>query len=242
MRSLLSRWCTLFRALALVILCAPTRSVFAQTASPAPTTPPQLSLTPDNEPSPGLPRPPTSERSVAAANEAALETAAAKVVNRIQDKEQILYQCLSYLQKPERLDPNSFASVEEVAAWKKTLQDVREKGDLVANLYANIGKDLETELGNAKIDPPMLARFKGAMLDGFPWDNINRKNQLVHEFIEEHGKLLAFYEKNFGTWKKGVDNKPVFDSARQSAIYQKLRNEIVGTGQKLEKEYRSISE
>ncbi len=232
------------RLLFLLIFGALAR-VSGQTPSPAGGATPPLSLVPTRTPLP-MPAPAQSpaspDESVKFAQEVALESAAAKVVNQIQDEEQGLYRSLSYLEKPERLDPGSFASLDDVEAWKKSLGEIKEKGDRIAALYANVAKDLEIELGSAKIDSQMLAQFKAAMLGGFPWEEINRKNQLFHEYIDEHARLLGFFEKNFGSWKEHPAKEPQFSSPQLTATYEKLRSEIVATGQKLEHEYKSISE
>jgi hypothetical protein len=38
------------------------------------------------------------------------------------NREQDLCHGLSYLQKPERLDPNNFSSIDEIGPWKRNLQ------------------------------------------------------------------------------------------------------------------------
>jgi hypothetical protein len=234
--------CRLLGRSAFVFLGWAAISASAQNESPTASHSPELSLVPKEQPSPSVSPPESPDQAIKIAKETALEAAASKVVSRIQDEEQDLYHRLSYLQKPERLDPNSFSSIDEIGPWKKSLQDLKEKGEQVAHLYASVGQDLEAELRDARIEPPLLAQFKGFVLEGFPWNDINRKNQLLKEFVEQHVKLLAFYEKNFGAWKKGEANKPVFDSPQLTAAYKKMRTEILATGEKLEKEYRTISE
>src|ERR1700680_2634398 len=78
-----------------------------------------------------------------------LTKAADKVLNRIQSEENDLYLRVSYFEKPERLNPNSYASKEELGQWQTLLQQLKEKHELVSQLYTNVGKDLETELRNA---------------------------------------------------------------------------------------------
>ena len=75
-----------------------------------------------------------------------LTKAADKVLNRIQSEESDLYLRVSYFEKPSRLDPNSYASKDEVAQWQGMLQQLKEKHDLVAQLYADVGKNLEAQL------------------------------------------------------------------------------------------------
>jgi hypothetical protein len=172
-----------------------------------------------------------------------LEKAADKVINRIQSEESDLYLRVSYFEKPSRLDPNSYASRDEVAQWQGMLQQLKEKHDLVAQLYADVGKDLEAELLNTSASGEAAARFKKYIMDGFPWETIEKKNSLLTDFIDEQAKLLSFYEKNWGSWTRGSDsNKPEFASASAANIYKRLRDQILKTSEELEREYKAISE
>jgi hypothetical protein len=172
-----------------------------------------------------------------------LTKAADKVLNRIQSEENDLYLRVSYFEKPSRLDPNSYASKDEVAQWQEMLQQLKAKHDLVAQLYADVGKDLEAELLNTSVSGEAAARFKKYIMDGFPWEVIEKKNNLLTDFIDEQGKLLLFYQKNWGSWTSGSDaNKPEFTSASAANIYKRLRDQILKTSEELEKEYKEISE
>jgi hypothetical protein len=172
-----------------------------------------------------------------------LTKAANKVLNRIQSEESDLYLRVSYFEKPGRLDPNSYASKDEVAQWQGMLQQLKEKHDLVAQLYADVGKDLEAELLNTSASGETAARFKKYIMDGFPWEAIEKKNNLLSDFIDEQAQLLLFYEKNWGSWTSASDsNKPEFTSASAANIYKRLRDQILKTTEELEKEYKEISE
>ena len=172
-----------------------------------------------------------------------LSKAADKVLNRIQSEESDLYLRVSYFEKPSRLDPNSYASKDEVAQWQGMLQQLKEKHDLVAQLYADVGKDLEAQLVNTSASGEAAARFKKYIMDGFPWETIEKKNNLLTDFIDEQEKLLLFYEKNWGSWTRGSEpNKPEFTSASAANIYKRLRDQILKTSEELEKEYKAISE
>jgi hypothetical protein len=172
-----------------------------------------------------------------------LAKAADKVLNRIQSAESDLYLRLSYFEKPGRLDPNSYASKDEVEQWQGMLQQLKEKHDLVAQLYADVGKDLDAALLNTSANGEAAARFKKYIMDGFPWETIEKKNSLLANFIDEQSKLLLFYEKNWGAWTSASDsNKPEFTSASAANIYKRLRDQIVKTSGELEKEYKAISE
>ena len=172
-----------------------------------------------------------------------LTKAADKVLNRIQSEENDLYMRVNYFEKPDRLNPNSYASKDEVAQWQSILQQLKEKHDLVAQLYANVGKDLDAELRNAGGNEEIVARFRKFIMDGFPWDTIEKKKNLIADFIDEHAKLLVFYEKNWGAWTSTSDsNKQEFTSASAANIYKKLRDQILNTSQEIEKEYKEMSE
>src|SRR5215831_12046922 len=172
-----------------------------------------------------------------------LTKVADKVLDQIQIEENDLYLRLSYFEKPERLDPGSFASKDEIAQWQGILQQLKEKSDKVAGLYANVGSDLDAALKSAGANEEIAARLKKIILDGFPWDQIQRKKELISNFVEAHGKLLIFYEKNWGSWIKGSDpSKPEFTSASAASIYKRLRDEIVSTSDQIQKEYKAMSE
>jgi hypothetical protein len=172
-----------------------------------------------------------------------LTRAAGKVLDRIQSEENDLYLRLNYFEKPERLNPNSYASKDEIAQWQGLLQQLKEKHDLVAQHYADVGKDLDTEFRNAGGGEEVVAKFKKFIMDGFPWATIEKKKNLIAEFIDEQTKLLLFYEKNWGTWTSTGDaNKPEFTSASAANIYKRLRDQILNTSQELEKQYKEMSE
>jgi hypothetical protein len=166
-----------------------------------------------------------------------------KILDQIQLEENDLYMRLNYFEKPERLDPSSFASKDEIAQWQGILQQLKEKNDRVAGLYADVGKQLDVALKSSGANEEVSARFKQLVLDGFPWDQIERKKQLITDFIDEHGKLLIFYQKNWGSWIKGSDpRKPEFNSVSAANIYQRLRDQIVSTSDQIQKEYKVMSE
>jgi hypothetical protein len=172
-----------------------------------------------------------------------LSAATEKLLTRIQKEENDLYLRVSYFEKPDRLDPNSYASKEEVAQWKGLLKEMKDKHELVAQLYANLGKDLDNELKQTGENPQLIARFKQTILNGFPWETINKKNQLITDYVDEHGKLLAFYDKNWGAWKPATEaGKPEFGSPANKTAYNKLREQIVATGSEIEQQYKTMTE
>jgi hypothetical protein len=172
-----------------------------------------------------------------------LTKAADKVLNQIQSEENDLYLRVNYFEKPDRLNPNSYGSKDEVAQWQGILQQLKEKQDLVTQLYADVGKNLEAEFRAAGGSDEVVARFKKFIMDGFPWTTIEKKKGLIADFIDEQAKLLSFYEKNWGSWNSSSDpSKPEFTSASAANIYKKLRDQIVSTSEEIEKQYKEMSE
>jgi hypothetical protein len=172
-----------------------------------------------------------------------LTKAADKVLNRIQAEENELYLRVSYFEKPERLNPSSYGSKEEVSQWEGILAQLKAKLETVSQLYVNVAKDLDTELRSAGANEEIVAKFKKFIVDGFPWATIEKKRTLITDFIDEQAKLLAFYEKNWGSWSgKGDASNPEFTSASAANIYKRLRDQIVNTSQEIEKQYKEMTD
>ena len=193
---------------------------------------PQAPAKPDASPSPDDARLVALRQSVTAS--------ISKVLDRIQGEEAQLYRRLSYFQKAERLDPNSYASVDEVQDWQKLLQQLHDKGDLVASLYANAGKNLDAELTNARVNVEIAQRVRQMVLDGFPWETIQKKNRCFQQYVDAHGKLLAFYEKNWGAWDAGQPLK--FKTGQLAGAYQKIKDQVVSAGKELDQQYKAMAE
>ncbi len=233
------------RCLPVIIALAGSGMAFGQAEQPAaPTQKPQAN--PENRAlrSQGQSDKATSEESLV--NKSQLErltNAADKVLNRIQNEENDLYLRVNYFEKPVRLDPNSYASKEEVAQWQGLLQQLKEKHDLVTQLYADLGKDLDAVLKDSGVSKDLVDQFKKLVMDGFPWEEIEKKKKLIADFIDEQGKLLSFYDKNWGSWTTSTNpNKPEFTSASAASIYKRLRDQILNTSEQIEKEYKAMSE
>jgi hypothetical protein len=234
-----------FKAVALLFVAAALPlSLPAQTDSqnpanhPKPTAPSKAQQLAGRERAAGSPG-----QALSQAEQEALGRAAGKVLDRIQDQEYDLYTRLAYFEKPDRLNPTSFASVDEVRQWKSMLEQMKQKSQQVADLYTNLSKNLDQEFRNAEINEQLTARLKPVILNGFPWETIQKKDQLMQEYIGEHGKLLAFYEANWGTWKPSADPaKPEFNNAQAAATFKRLREQIISTGQQLDAAYRSMSQ
>src|SRR3984893_8338520 len=173
-------------------------AIFAQ-GQQSETSPPKAESSPNNPAlrSPARPSPTgtSTEPQINPQELERLTKAADKVLNRIQAEENDLYLRVSYFEKPERLNPNSYASKEELGQWQTLFQQFKEKHELVSQLYTNVGKDLETELRNAGGGEQIVARFKKFIMDGFPWATIEKKRTLIADLADEEAKLLMFYEK-----------------------------------------------
>jgi hypothetical protein len=227
-------------SLLLLSLARPAPSPAQTPAEPSPAPKADNAQQPPTKPAGAPSASPSPEDPQRAALGQALTASASKVIDRIQGEEAELYRKLSYFQKPDRLDPNSYASIDEVQSWQKLLQELRDKGDRVASLYANAGKNLDAELINSKVNAQVTQRFRQMVLDGFPWDVIQKKNQLFQRYVDAHGKLLAFYEKNWGAWQPGQPLK--FKTAQLSNAYDKIKIQVVSTGKQLDQQYKAMAE
>ena len=185
-----------------------------------------------------------AEKRVLDAEKTAVQGAANKLCEQIQIQENDLYHRLTFLEKPGRLDPNSYSSPDEISQWRALLQQFKDKASQVDGLYRGLEKNFDAEVRNSKVtvDPVIVSRFKTILLGAFPWDTINRKSSLLTQYAEQHQKLLDFYQKNWGTWRPASkDGKPVFESASLSTTYNKLREDIVSTGHQVDQEYVAMT-
>jgi len=183
----------------------------------------------------------TPDKTMLEAAQQALGDAANKVLNRIETEESDVHTRLGYFEKDDRLDPSTYKSVDEVAQWRTLLAELKQRSESVADLYNNLGKYLDIALRNAKVNEQIAARFKEEIINGFPWDTIHKKNALITEYITDHGKLLDFYEKNWGSWK-AASGTVVFQDAHLAVTFQKLRDQIIATGKELDQQYKAMSE
>lgn len=215
----------------------------ANAHSPEPVTPKGAAPPASSASSPN-PSDPSQQKEYQAAFAAMQERigkASGEVMNRIVKAENDLYIRFSYFKKPERLDPNSFATKDEVASWSKSLEELKNQQAALDRLYANADADLQSALVAQKITPPFAEQIKKQLLKSFPWETIQKKQLLMQDYIGDHGELLAFYEKNWGTWRKGNDPlKPVFDNPKLGASYAKLRDKIISTGKQIDEQFTAL--
>ena len=164
-----------------------------------------------------------------------------QVIGRIQKEENGLRVKFTNLRTPERLDPNTYKSRDELAPWRESVQQLKEKEDLLERLYAGVDQDLGNALTQQRINHAVAEKIKTELLRSFPWTTIKKKNQLMQEFVAENYELLAFYDTNWGSWKSGsATGAPIFDERQQAATYQNLKEKINATGLQIEEQYKSM--
>jgi hypothetical protein len=166
-----------------------------------------------------------------------IHNAADQVMGRIQREESELYVRFSSFNKPTRLDPNTYSSKEDIALWQQSLQRLKEKEATLEKLYADADLDLGNALMQQRINPTLAEQIKNELLKSFPWETIRKKNQLMQEYIAEHGDLLALYDQSLGTWKP---DKATFDDQKLTATYKNLKEKIITTGLQIEGQYKTM--
>jgi len=160
--------------------------------------------------------------------------AAETVMVRITNQEKDVRNRFAYFEKPERLDPNSFATKEEIDPWRKLLAEFKQSKDLAVKLYLNADADLDNALTNQRLTRKIVDPIRKQLISTFPWESINRRNQLLQNYIDEHRSLLDFFAANWGTWSKGPEaGKPVFSDPKIAATYQGIRDKVAALGKQI---------
>jgi hypothetical protein len=224
-------------AIDLLLAAALTSSLLAQTPPPKARSP-GPGVTQKGTPAAAAPSPnPAYEREFAEVQDR-VGVASGEVMRRIVQAENDVYIRFSYFKKPERLDPNSFATKDEVESWMKSLDELKAHETALDRLYTNADSDLQNALVAQQIPSVYADQIKKQLLKSFPWETIQKKRQLMQDYITSHGELLALYDKNWGAWKKGNDPlKPVFDDPSVGASYAKLRDKLISTGKQLDEQF-----
>jgi hypothetical protein len=213
---------------------------------------PQLSTLRAQSPAPSVtPSPPPSQapkfteqqmQEMAAKLHERVGKAADQVMGRIRKEEGDLYSRFSYFRKPDRLNPSTYTSKDDVEQWRLSLQQFKDKADTVDKLYANADLDLGNALIQQRINQSVAEQIKKVLLDSFPWDTIKKKNQLIKEFVSDFGDLLTFYDKNWGSWKTdSAAGAPAFDNPNLGASYQILKDKVNAVGTQIEDQYRVMT-
>ena len=164
------------------------------------------------------------------------------VFGRIQKEESDLHIRLSYLTKPDRLNPSTYTSKDDVTQWRQSLQQFKERADSLAKLYENADLDLGNALLQQRINQAIAQQIKKELIQSFPWDVIKKKNQLTQEFVSEFGDLLNFYDNNWGSWKAGsAAGVPSFHDPKLVSTFQSLKDKVSAVGAQIEDQYRALT-
>jgi hypothetical protein len=168
-----------------------------------------------------------------------IQKATDAVIGRIQKEESAVRLKFSYFRKPERLDPNTYASKEEVATWRTSLQQLKESENGLDKLYADADPDLGNALVQQRINQSIADQIKNELLRSFPWGVIKKKSALMRDFIAEHDELLTFCDTNWDTWKPGSEaGSATFADAKLAATFQDLKDKINATGEQIDEQYK----
>jgi len=172
-----------------------------------------------------------------------IHKAADAVLGRIQKEEAGIQMKFTYLRKPDRLDPNSYGSKDDIAVWRDSLQQLKVQESGLDKLYAEADQDLGNALIQQRINQSIADQIKNELLKSFPWSVIKKKSELMREFIEQHDELLTFYDENWGSWKPGSEpGTPTFDDPKLAAKFQGLKGKINTTGEQIEEQYKLIAQ
>jgi hypothetical protein len=163
------------------------------------------------------------------------------VMGRIRDGENDLHIRLTYLTKPDRFNPTTYTSKDDVEQWRQTLQQFKEKADALAKLYENADLDLGNALLQQRINQAIADQVKRELIKSFPWEIIKKKNQLTQEFVSEFGALLTFYGNNWGSWKTDFPGGvPSFNDPKLASTFRSLKDKVNAVGAQIEEEYQAM--
>jgi hypothetical protein len=157
-----------------------------------------------------------------------------KVMAKIIDQEKDLRMRLSFFEKQDRFDPNSFATKEEIQNWLKLADQFQQSRDQTAKLYGDASENLEAALLDEKIAPSLATAIRKEIISSFPWDDISKKDDLLTTYVGYHRQLLTFFDENWKTWNSA---KPFFADQKAEADYEKLCQEITTTGKEIDTIY-----
>jgi hypothetical protein len=212
---------------------------FGQTPTPSSSPPgskarPSASITPGGTAGPSATFSQKSYEEAVQALRERIGVASETVMVRITNQEKDVRNRFAYFQKPERLDPNSFATKEEIDPWRSLLEEFKQSKDLAAKLYLNADADLDNALTNQHLTRKIVDPVRKELISTFPWESINKRNQLLQNYIDEHLSLLDFFAANWGTWSKGAEaGKPVFSDPKLAETYQGIRDKVAGLGKQI---------
>jgi hypothetical protein len=158
-----------------------------------------------------------------------------KVMNKIIDQEKDLRMRLSYFEKQDRFNPNSFGGKEEIQNWQKLADQFQQSRDQTAKLYGDASENLEAALLDEKIAPQLASAIRKEIISTFPWDDIAKKEDLLTTYVGYHRQLLTFFDQNWKTWNSA---KPFFANQKTEADYEKLCQQISSTSKEIDAIYK----
>ena len=158
-----------------------------------------------------------------------------KVMSKIIDQEKDLRMRLSYFERQNRLDPNNFATKEEIQNWQKLVDQFQESRDKTAKVYGDASENLEAALLDEKIAPALATAIRKEIISTFPWDDIVKKDDLLTTYVGYHRQLLSFFDQNWKTWNSA---KPYFADQKTEADYEKLCQQITSAGKEIDTLYK----
>ena len=158
-----------------------------------------------------------------------------KVMSKIIDQEKDLRMRLSYFERQNRLDPNNFATKEEIQNWQKLVDQFQESRDKTAKVYGDASENLEAALLEEKIAPALATAIRKEIISTFPWDDIVKKDDLLTTYVGYHRQLLTFFDQNWKTWNSA---KPYFADQKTEADYEKLCQQITSAGKEIDTLYK----
>jgi hypothetical protein len=158
-----------------------------------------------------------------------------KVMGKIIDQEKDLRMRLNYFEKQDRLDPNSFATKEEIQNWQKLVDQFQQSRDKTAKVYGDASENLEAALLAERIAPALAAAIRKEIISTFPWDDIVKKDDLLTTYVGYHRQLLSFFDQNWKTWNSA---KPYFADQKTEADYEKLCQQITSAGKEIDTIYK----
>jgi hypothetical protein len=170
-----------------------------------------------------------------------IQKATDAVLGRIKNEEASVRIRFSYLRKPERLDPTTYGSKDDITVWRDSLQQLKNEENGLDKLYADAEQDLGNALIQQRINQSVADQIKNELLQSFPWSTIKKKSELMREYIAEHDDLLTFFDKNWGSWKSGSEpGTATFADPNVAATFQDLKTKINATGQQIEEQYKGM--
>ncbi len=108
-----------------------------------------------------------------------IQKAADAVLGRIQKEEAGVQMKFAYLRKPDRLDPNTYASKDDIAVWRDSLQQLKVRESGLDKLYAEADQDLGKCTDSAANQPVDRRSDQERAVEIFPLER-HQKEERTH--------------------------------------------------------------